>query len=131
MPEFLDGIKDEKAIAAYATDVIRPALSAHHTHEGEMSGSRKVEHRGFQISIRTSYRIFVNGRRIRTMLQVDNDGQLTCHAMPNYSFMSAVDLVKQLIETFPDDFDPKAHHPDEHGGHVYGGGHNHGTGNQE
>ena len=35
-----------------------------------------------------------------------NDGQLHCHSLPNYQSPSAVDMVKRLIDNFPDDFKP-------------------------
>jgi len=45
-------------------------------------------------------------------LAVGNDGQVHYHAIPNLSFPSAVDLVKRLIDAFPDDFvDPSRGQP--------------------
>jgi hypothetical protein len=38
---------------------------------------------------------------------VDNRGKVSAHALPNYSFVSAVDLVKKIIDEFPDDFAAK------------------------
>jgi hypothetical protein len=38
---------------------------------------------------------------------VDNKGKVSAHALPNYSFVSAVDLVKKMIDEFPDDFTKK------------------------
>ncbi|MGH3997455.1 MAG: tyrosinase family protein [Pseudonocardiaceae bacterium] len=39
---------------------------------------------------------------------VANDGQVHYHPVPNLGFSSAVDLVKQLIDIFPDDFGTQA-----------------------
>jgi hypothetical protein len=38
---------------------------------------------------------------------VDNSGKVSAHALPNYSFVSAVDLLKKVIDEFPDDFAKK------------------------
>src|SRR5215216_2510951 len=46
-------------------------------------------------------------------LGVANDGQVHYHAIPNLRFVSTVDLVKQLIEAFPEDFQPRS------GGHAH------------
>jgi hypothetical protein len=35
---------------------------------------------------------------------VTNDGNVHYHPVPNLSFASAIDLVKELIDIFPDDF---------------------------
>lgn len=88
-------------------------------HEGPLETVREAVHDGHRIVIRTSYSIEVDGRPVTGHLAVGNDGRVTYHAVPNLSFESAVDLVKRLIDAFPDDFDA----PD--GGHGGHGGHNH------
>jgi hypothetical protein len=75
-----------------------------HGHGGPMESTREETYRGHHIMIRTTYRIEVDGMPIEGHLGVTNDGQVHYHAVPNLSFASAVDLVKQLIDTFPDDF---------------------------
>jgi hypothetical protein len=77
-----------------------------HPHDGHGGSTsvRQATYRGHQIVIRTSYRIEVDGRPIDGHLAVTNDGRVHYHAIPNYRFASAVDLVRQLIDTFPDDF---------------------------
>lgn len=67
---------------------------------------REATYRGHRITVRTSYRIEVDGMPIEGHMGVTNDGQVHYHAIPNIGFASAVDLVKQLIDTFPDDFEP-------------------------
>ena len=68
---------------------------------------REDEYEGHQISIRTIYRIEVDGKTLWVPLGLDNDGQLHCHSLPNYQSPSAVDMVKRLIDNFPDDFKPR------------------------
>ena len=78
----------------------------HHHDEGDGSIEtlRKDEHEGHRILIRTIYRIEVDGKTLWVPLSLDNDGQLHCHSLPNYQSPSAVDMVKRLIDNFPDDF---------------------------
>jgi hypothetical protein len=84
-----------------------------HGHGVPMESTREATYQGHQIVIRTTYRIEVDGMPVEGHLGVTNDGQVHYHAVPNLSFASAVDLVKQLIDTFPEDFgegtDPHSH----------------------
>jgi hypothetical protein len=75
-----------------------------HGHGMPTESTREATYRGHHIVIHTTYRIEVDGMPIEGHLGVTNDGQVHYHAVPNLSFASAVDLVKQLIDTFPDDF---------------------------
>lgn len=79
--------------------------TAHKGHaKGALESTREAEHRGHHIVIRTRYEIEVDGRPLTGHVAVDNDGQVVCHALPNYTFMSAVDLVKKLIDEYPEEF---------------------------
>lgn len=88
----------------------------HEAHAGMMESVREATYRGHTIVIRTAYHIEVDGVAIEGHLGVTNDGQVHYHPVPNLSFGSAVDLVKQLIDTFPDDFGTQP------GGHSHGEG---------
>src|SRR5215212_12116340 len=84
-----------------------PALrQSQHEHVRATESDREATYRGHHILIRTSYHIEVDGVAVEGHLGVANDGQVHYHAVPNLSFASAVDLVKQLIDTFPEDFQP-------------------------
>jgi hypothetical protein len=97
----------------------RPGQTARaHKHGEAMESVREATYRGHRIVIRTTYRVEVDGRAIEGHMGVTNDGKVYYHGVPNVSFASAVDLVKKLIDTFPDDF------PDRPEGHS-GGGHHH------
>ena len=71
---------------------------AHGKHGASM---RKVEFEGHRIVIKTHYEVRVDGKKIGMPFSVDNDGQVTCHAVPNYSAASAIDVVKQIIAAYP------------------------------
>ncbi len=85
-----------------------------HGHGGAMESIREASHRGHRIVIRTTYRIEVDGISIDGHIGVTNDGRVHYHAVPNLDFASAVDLVKQLIDTFPADFPTPAAEPTPH-----------------
>lgn len=98
-----------------------PRRAGHAAEHGEaMESVREATYRGHRIVIRTTYRIEVDGRPIEGHMGVTNDGKVYYHGVPNVSFASAVDLVKQLIDTFPDDFGPSRGGPSR-GGHGHGG----------
>lgn len=86
---------------------------------------RTVNHDGHRVVVRTHYSIEVDGQPLDVHLSVDVDGQVTCHAILAYSYPSAVDIVRRLIEAFPDDFPRrrrgKTPVPAESVGHEYAG----------
>jgi hypothetical protein len=91
-----------------------------------MESVREADYKGHHITVRTSYKIDVDGTPVTGHLGVTNDGQVHYHPIPNMAFDSAIDLVKRLIDTFPDDFGkpgtaPPASGgktPDQMGGHA-------------
>jgi hypothetical protein len=98
-----------------------------HAHPGAHETVREVDYRGHHIVVRTTYAIEVDGKPIEGHLGVTNDGNVHYHPVPNLAFPSAIDMVKQLIDTFPDDFgdgtDPdggeQGHNEHDHGGHEH------------
>ena len=98
-----------KSIASYvrknAKHVKKSQKHKHHSSESV----READYKGHHIVVRTHYEIEVDGRVVMGHMGVSNDGQVHYHPVPNLSFASAVDLVKQLIEIFPDDFRSRGH----------------------
>ena len=91
-----------------------------HDHGGPVESVRKASYRGHEITIRTTYSIEVDGVPIEGHFGVRDDGQVHYHAVPNVSFASAIDVVKQLIDTFPGDFEEDAT-DHSHGGNPHQG----------
>jgi hypothetical protein len=82
----------------------QPVVAGHAGHEGPFESVREVEYKGHNIIIRTHYEIRVDGKPLGGHIYVDNSGRVSSHAMPTYSFVSTVDLVKKLIDAFPSNF---------------------------
>jgi len=78
-----------------------------HGNDGSVETLREDEYEGHHIVIRTTYKMEVDRKVLRVPLALGNDGQLHCHSLPNYQFASAIDMVKRLIDSFPDDFKRK------------------------
>ena len=74
----------------------------HHGHGVETV--REDHYRGHHIVVSTTYRVEVDGRPVTGHLGVTNDGRVHYHAVPNLRFASALELVRRLIDAFPDDF---------------------------
>jgi hypothetical protein len=93
--------------------------SAGHHHAKHLVSVRKAVHEGHRIEIRTTYEVRIDGRKVSLPLSVDSEGRVTRHSLPNYSFQSAIDLIKQVITAYPDDFPMKRSKKEEHkhGGH--------------
>jgi hypothetical protein len=69
-----------------------------------MSPVRETEHNGHHIAIKTTYQIMIDGKPFKGRLGVTNGGSVHYHGLPNAGFGSALDLVKTVIDTFPDEF---------------------------
>ncbi|MDH3664394.1 MAG: hypothetical protein OEU92_31005 [Alphaproteobacteria bacterium] len=71
---------------------------AHDGHKKSFTSNRKAAYRGRSISVRTSYRIEIDGEPLSAHVTVQDDGSVRCHSLPNYAFSSAVDMAKALID---------------------------------
>ena len=71
-----------------------------HDH-GQLESLRKFEYKGHSVVIRTHYTITVDDQPVNAHISVDNKGRLNTHALPNYSFNSAIDMMKALIDCLP------------------------------
>ena len=82
----------------------QPIIAGHAGHEDRFVSVREAEYKGHKITVRTHYEIKVDGKPISGHVYVDNSGRVSSHAMPAYSFVSTLDLVKKLIDAFPTNF---------------------------
>jgi hypothetical protein len=99
-----------QSVAAYVkrnTGRVKKTLAGM-AHHGPAVSVREANHNGHHILIRTTYEISVDRRPVMGEFLVTDEGQVQCHALPNYTFLSAVDLVKSLIDLFPEDFERPA-----------------------
>ena len=86
----------------------QPIVASHAQHgTGSHESIREAEYKGHKITIRTHYDIRVDNKSLGGHVYVGNDGNVSTHAMPAYSFSSTIDLVKQLIDDFPSEFRKK------------------------
>jgi hypothetical protein len=81
----------------------------------EMTSVREFAHAGHVVKITTSYRVEVDGHPIRAHLSVDEDGQVYTHATPFITYASASDLMKAVIDAYPDSFSHDDHERPHHG----------------
>jgi hypothetical protein len=118
-----------KEAAAYASNapllksVARLPKIEHRMGGAHEKSVRTFIHKGHEISITTMYQVKIDGRMVHLPLLVSQDGHVQSHAAPNYSQSSAVDMVKTLIDLFPEDFKkkPRARRAGgQHGGHSKG-----------
>src|SRR5262249_2486868 len=75
----------------------------HHT--GGQEVIREEDYKDHHIIVRSTYHIMVDKQEVTGHLMVTNSGQVQYHGLPNHSFDSAIDLVKSLIDNFPEDFE--------------------------
>ena len=99
-----------ESIAAYVKkNAARVKAAQKHKHV-KMESLREAMYEGHHIVVRTSYDVEIDGQMLTGHMGVTNDGQVHYHPLPNLSFASAIDLVKQLIDVFPDDFHESGSH---------------------
>ena len=91
---------------AHHLEANRPELHPK-IHRGPITTTRTASYKGHEIVIRTTYEIAVDGSQIGGHVNVASDGRVHYHPLPNYSSGSAVELVQQIIDSFPDEF-PKS-----------------------
>ncbi len=74
-------------------------------HMGAATSSlREADYKGHHITIKTTYQITIDGKLFKGALGVSNTGTVHYHGMPNTAFASALDLIKAVIDVFPDEF---------------------------
>ena len=104
-----DNTNGNKDLLAEAYDLLKSNKPVkgphgdHSTHE-PFTSVRQIQYKNHDIVIRTRYEIEIDGRIINNQIYVDNEGKVSSHAMPTYSFPSTVDLIKRLIDKFPNSF---------------------------
>jgi hypothetical protein len=85
----------------------------------EMTSVREFTHAGHLVKITTSYRVEVDGQPIRPHLSVDEDGRVYTHATPFVTYASATDLMKTVIDAYPDSFSSYESNKRRHHGHNH------------
>ena len=93
-----------KSIASYVKKHASQVKKIQTLRHKDMANVREADYEGHHIVVRTSYEIEVDGQMIMGHLGVTNDGKVHYHPVPNLAFVSAIDMVKKLIDIFPDDF---------------------------
>jgi len=82
---------------------------------------REIDYKGHHVVVKTTYDVTIDGKPFQADLGVTNGGDVHYHGMPNVAFASALDLVKAVIDTFPNEFGKG-----KGGGGADDGGHGHG-----
>ena len=95
-----------QSIAAYVKTNSARAKKAQQMHHGESVVTRETEYKGHHIVVRTKYEVEVDGKPVMGHLGVNDEGSVHYHPIPNLRFDSALDMVKKIIDVFPDDFGP-------------------------
>ena len=101
-------------------DWVRELVGDEPAMEHLLRSVRTAEHAGHRIEIVTTYEISIDGRPVHIHASVGDDGLLRCHESPYARVRSALDLVKHLIDLYPDAF--AEHAGDHRGGGGHGGG---------
>ena len=73
-------------------------------HMGPVTTTRTALHNGHVIEVITTYDIKVDGKRIGGHMGISDNGNVHYHGLPNYSWTSALDLVRKVIDAFPEEF---------------------------
>ncbi|MEM7378944.1 MAG: hypothetical protein AAF460_15755 [Pseudomonadota bacterium] len=77
-------------------------------HAAHGESVRTAQHKGHIIEIRTRYDVSIDGVPLAGHMEVDDDGRVHYHGLPNYSTDSGLDLIERVIDAFPDDFPPRS-----------------------
>jgi len=111
-PEILGENATPSVLGNYLAGLPQPE----HPHPGPTSSVRVEEYKGHHISITTTYDITIDGKPASAHIGVSNRGMTHTHGLPAYEFASVVDLVKAVIDNFPNEFLSSQPGDDMHGG---------------
>jgi hypothetical protein len=95
-----------KSIAAYVKSAAARARKAQEMQHEEAVVTREADHNGHHIVVRTHYEVEVDGKPLTGHLAVSDSGLVHYHPIPNLSYSSALDMVRKIIDVYPDDFGP-------------------------
>lgn len=74
------------------------SIPKQHAHQGVFTTIREATHRGKAIRVETTYKILIDGKPVTSHTHVLDDGSVHSHALPNYSFRSALDLARKIVD---------------------------------
>jgi hypothetical protein len=95
-----------RSIAAHVKTNAARARKAQQMHHGASVVTRETDYKGHHIVVRTSYQVEVDGKPVMGHIGVNDEGLVHYHPIPNLRFDSALDMVRKIIDVFPDDFGP-------------------------
>lgn len=99
LTEATDSAHRKEAALAHASHPV-------HGHNGH-TNVRKATYKGHAIEIHTTYGVTIDGKALNAHLEVRDDGSVSYHAVPTYSAPSTIEVMKRVIDSFPDDFPPE------------------------
>ena len=70
----------------------------HAHHAKGVTSKRSTEHRGRKIEVHTTYKFYVDGKPLKMHAGVMDDGKVHCHNLPQYSFTSALKMLKRVVD---------------------------------
>ena len=111
------------AQAKKSSPLFKKLLETHQGGHGHDHGGsvREDHHKGHHIVIKTIYEVKVDGKKFTAPLDVSNAGTVQYHGMPTVGFASAIDLMKSIIDHFPEDFPKKTPKNPPKGDHDHHG----------
>lgn len=74
-------------------------MPARHGHQRSFKTIRKATYRRKNIRVETTYKITIDGEPLARHTMVLDDGTVHCHDFPNYSFPSALDMVRKVVDS--------------------------------
>ncbi len=97
------------------------AIPEERGHRDSFTTVRQANYRDKTVRVETTYRITINEEPVRAHTRVLDDGSVHCHSFPNYSFPSAMDLARKIVDAsfvpIPND-ELGESRSYNHGGHV-------------
>lgn len=94
-----------------------PSYIQGHGHH-RLSSIREAHFKGKHIKVKTTYVIEIDGKHVVVHARVDNQGKVHCHTTPYEPYDSVIDLIKMLLDKFPDSL-PVDDKDDHNGGYNH------------
>lgn len=74
-------------------------MPASHGHKQSFRTIRRATYRRKAIRVETTYKIMIDNEPLRRHTMVLDDGTVHCHDFPNYSFPSAMDMTRKIVDS--------------------------------
>lgn len=97
----IDPFSEQSAVPSWVRKQ-HPAYGAHAHTTGPIASTRAIAVQGHELTVRTTYEVFMDGKALPVHMMVDSDGRLWSHLCPYHTFATAPELLEFVLTHAPE-----------------------------